>query len=214
VRGEVLMPLVEFARMNRERVAAGLEVFANPRNSTAGTLRQLDPRAAASRPLEFFVYGIGRGGALGARRRASCSPLAELGFRVDRRRVERVAIADALAFHERLEHERDALPYEVDGTVVKVDDFALQKRLGTLNRSPRWAVAFKFPPRQETTRVIGIEASVGRTGTLTPVAVLEPVRIGGVTVEHATLHNQDDRPADVRVSDTVRQARRRRDSRS
>jgi DNA ligase (NAD+) len=206
VRGEVLMPLVEFARMNEERQALGLEVFANPRNSTAGTLRQLDPKSAASRPLEFFVYGIGRGEQeLGAKAHSELlARLAELGFRVDARRVECVGIAGALAFHERLERERDALPYEVDGTVVKVDDFALQKRLGTLNRSPRWAIAFKFAPRQETTRVIGIEASVGRTGALTPVAVLEPVRIGGVTVEHATLHNQDEIDRlDVRVGDTV-----------
>jgi DNA ligase (NAD+) len=206
VRGEVLMPLVEFARMNRERLAAGLEVFANPRNSTAGTLRQLDPKSAASRPLEFFVYGIGRGGeSLGAKGHGELlARLRGLGFRVDQRREECVGIAGALAFHQRLEQERDALPYEVDGTVVKVDDFALQKRLGTLDRSPRWAVAFKFAPRQETTRVIGIEASVGRTGTLTPVAVLEPVRIGGVTVEHATLHNQDEIDRlDVRVGDTV-----------
>ncbi|MEX2206950.1 MAG: NAD-dependent DNA ligase LigA [Myxococcota bacterium] len=206
VRGEVLMPLADFARLNEERAALGLEPFANPRNSTAGTLRQLDPKSAASRPLEFFVYGIGRGEEwLGAKAHSELlARLRELGFRVDTRREECVGIAGALAFHEGLERERDGLPYEVDGTVVKVDDFALQRRLGTLNRSPRWAIAFKFPPRQETTRVIGIEASVGRTGTLTPVAVLEPVRIGGVTVEHATLHNQDEIDRlDVRVGDTV-----------
>ena len=206
VRGEVLMPLAEFARLNDERRAEGLEVFANPRNSTAGTLRQLDPKSAAGRPLEFFVYGIGRGEeALGAATQSELlARLAALGFRVDARRVDGVGIATALAFHERLERERDALPYEVDGTVVKVDDFALCRRLGTLNRSPRWAAAFKFAPRQETTRVLAIEASVGRTGTLTPVAVLEPVHIGGVTVEHATLHNQDEIDRlDVRVGDTV-----------
>lgn len=206
VRGEVLMPLAEFARLNEERRAQGLEVFANPRNSTAGTLRQLDPKLAASRPLEFFVHGIGRGEeALGVNSQSALlARLAELGFRVDSRRVGCVGVRDALAFHTRLERERDDLPYEVDGTVLKVDDFALQKRLGTLNRSPRWAIALKFAPRQETTRVLGIEASVGRTGTLTPVAVLEPVRIGGVTVEHATLHNQDEIDRlDVRIGDTV-----------
>ncbi|MGH7290656.1 MAG: NAD-dependent DNA ligase LigA, partial [Myxococcota bacterium] len=206
VRGEVLMPLVAWRRLNEERLAAGLEVFANPRNSTAGTLRQLDPRTAAARPLEFFVYGIGRGeGALGAKsQRELFARLRELGFRVDPRREASVGIAGALAFHQQLERDRDALPYEVDGTVVKVDDFALQKRLGTLNRSPRWAIAFKFAPRQETTRVRAIEVSVGRTGTLTPVAVLEPVGIGGVTVEHATLHNQDEiERLDVRIGDTV-----------
>jgi DNA ligase (NAD+) len=206
VRGEVLMPLAEFARHNDERRAQGLEVFANPRNSTAGTLRQLDPRIAAARPLELFVYGIGRGEQeLGASTQSGLvARLRELGFRVDTRRVDGVPIAGALDFHHALERERDALPYEVDGSVVKVDDFALQKRLGTLNRSPRWAIAFKFPPRQETTRVRAIEASVGRTGTLTPVAVLEPVHIGGVTVENATLHNQDEIDRlDVRVGDTV-----------
>ena len=206
VRGEVLMPLAEFRRLNVERQAQGLEVFANPRNSTAGTLRQHDPKSAAARPLEFFVYGVGRGEeALGATSQSELlARLSRLGFRVDRRRVECVGIDGALAFHQQLERERDALPYEVDGSVVKVDDFALQRRLGTLNRAPRWAIAFKFAPRQETTRVLAIEASVGRTGTLTPVAVLEPVRIGGVTVEHATLHNQDEIDRlDVRVGDTV-----------
>jgi len=206
VRGEVLMPLVEWRRHNEERRAVGLEVFANPRNSTAGTLRQLDPRIAAARPLEFFVYGIGRGEeALGAKsQRELGARLHDLGFRVDPRREASVGIGGVLAFHEQLERDRDALPYEIDGTVVKVDEFALQKRLGTLNRSPRWAIAFKFPPRQETTRVRAIEVSVGRTGTLTPVAVLDPVGIGGVTVEHATLHNQDEiERLDVRIGDTV-----------
>jgi DNA ligase (NAD+) len=206
VRGEVLMPLADFAKLNEERLAQGLEPFANPRNSTAGTLRQLDPKLAAERPLEFFVHGIGRGeDALGVRSQSELlSRLAELGFRADTRTAQCRGIRAALAFHEQLETARDGLPYEVDGSVVKVDDFALQKRLGTLNRSPRWAIAFKFAPRQETTRVLDIAASVGRTGTLTPVAVLEPVRIGGVTVEHATLHNQDEIDRlDVRIGDTV-----------
>ncbi|HXZ86333.1 MAG TPA: NAD-dependent DNA ligase LigA, partial [Myxococcota bacterium] len=206
VRGEVLMPLAAFAKLNRERMAQGLEVFANPRNSTAGTLRQLDPKVAAARPLEFFVYGIGRGEeALGAKTQSELVVrLRELGFRVDPRRADGVGIAGAIDFHEGLQRDRDALRYEVDGSVIKVDDFALQRRLGTLNRSPRWAVAYKFPPRQKTTRVRGIEVSVGRTGTLTPVAVLEPVQIGGVTVEHATLHNQDEiERLDVHIGDTV-----------
>ena len=206
VRGEVLMPLADFAKLNDERLAQGLEPFANPRNSTAGTLRQLDPKLAAARPLEFFVHGIGRGEeALGVTSQSELlSRLSELGFRADERAARCLGIRAALAFHERLETARDGLPYEVDGSVVKVDDFALQKRLGTLNRSPRWAIAFKFAPRQETTRVLDIAASVGRTGTLTPVAVLAPVRIGGVTVEHATLHNQDEIDRlDVRIGDTV-----------
>ena len=206
VRGEVLMPRAAFAEMNAERAAQGLEVFANPRNSTAGTLRQLDPKIAAARPLEFFVYGIGRGEeAIGAKSQTQLiERLRDLGFRVEGRRLSCTGIAGAIEFHAQVLRDRDALRYEIDGTVIKVDEFALQKRLGTLNRSPRWAVAFKFPPRQETTRVRGIDVSVGRTGTLTPVAVLEPVRIGGVTVEHASLHNQDEIDRlDVRVGDTV-----------
>jgi DNA ligase (NAD+) len=206
VRGEVLMPIAAFRKWNAERAEQGLELYANPRNSTAGTLRQLDPKVAAARPLEFFVYGIGRGDeALGAKTQSELiAKLRELGFRVDTQRASGVDIAGAIAFHEALQRDRDGLRYEVDGSVIKVDDFALQRRLGTLNRSPRWAVAYKFPPRQQTTRVRGIEVSVGRTGTLTPVAVLEPVQIGGVTVEHATLHNQDEiERLDVRVGDTV-----------
>jgi DNA ligase (NAD+) len=206
VRGEVLMPLAAFQRLNAERSAEGLEPFANPRNSTAGTLRQLDPKVAAARPLELFVYGLGRGeGELGAKSHSELlARLAELGFKIDARRAVGRGIAAAQRFHDELERARDVLRYEVDGSVIKVDELALQRRLGTLNRSPRWAVAFKFPPRQETTRVIGIETSVGRTGTLTPVALLEPVRIGGVTVEHATLHNQDEIDRlDVRVGDAV-----------
>jgi DNA ligase (NAD+) len=206
VRGEVLMPLAAFRRLNQERLAQGLEAFANPRNSTAGTLRQLDPQIARGRPLELFVYGVGRGEeALGAKTHAEIlQALARLGFRVDPRRASSRGGAGVREYHEALERERDSLRYEVDGSVIKVDELALQKRLGTLNRAPRWAVAFKFAPRQETTRVLAIEASVGRTGTLTPVAVLEPVQIGGVTVEHATLHNQDEIDRlDVRVGDAV-----------
>ena len=206
VRGEVLMPIAAFRKWNAERAEQGLELYANPRNSTAGTLRQLDPKVAAARPLEFFVYGIGRGeAALGAKSQSELAArLRELGFRVDPQRASGVDIGGAIEFHEMLLRDRDGLRYEIDGSVIKVDDFALQRRLGTLNRSPRWAVAYKFPPRQQTTRVRAIEVSVGRTGTLTPVAVLEPVSIGGVTVEHATLHNQDEiERLDVRVGDTV-----------
>ena len=206
VRGEVLMRRAAFAAYNKQRADQGLEVFANPRNSTAGTLRQLDPKIAAERPLEFFVYGVGSGEAeLGVKSHSRLlDRLAELGFRVDKTLFAEGAIDAVQAFHERLRDGRDRLPYEIDGTVVKVDDLSLRERLGTLNRTPRWAVAFKFPPRQETTRVVGIETSVGRTGALTPVAVLEPVQIGGVTVTHAGLHNQDEVDRlDIRVGDTV-----------
>jgi DNA ligase (NAD+) len=206
VRGEVYMPLSEFARVNRELMDRGEEPFANPRNCTAGTLRQLDPRAASERRLEMFAYGVGLGsGALGAAHfSGQRERLRELGLRIDRRfRVCR-GIGEAIAFHAGLEAERDALPYEVDGSVIKLDDLALRERAGELARSPRWATAFKFPARQETTRVREIRAYVGRTGALTPVAVLEPVRIGGVTVTHASLHNQDEiERLDVREGDTV-----------
>ncbi|MBW2279627.1 MAG: NAD-dependent DNA ligase LigA [Deltaproteobacteria bacterium] len=206
VRGEVFMTLAGFDALNRSRMEQGLEPFANPRNSTAGTLRQLDPRSAAERPLDIFVYGIGRAEPdLGvATHRELMERLAGLGFKVNPRMHRGVGIAGAIGFHESLEHDRDDLPYEVDGSVIKADDFALRERLGTLNRSPRWALAFKFAPRQETTRLVDIRSYVGRTGTLTPVAVLEPVRIGGVTVVHASLHNQDEVDRlDVRVGDTV-----------
>ncbi|HKC52880.1 MAG TPA: NAD-dependent DNA ligase LigA [Myxococcota bacterium] len=206
VRGEVLMRRAAFAKLNQERSAEGLELFANPRNSTAGTLRQLDPKIAAARPLELFVYGVGLGEAeLGVRSHFELlGRLRALGFRVDLATIAQGPIETVRAFHERLLRERDSLPYEIDGTVVKVDELALRERLGTLNRTPRWAIAVKFPPRQETTRVVAIETSVGRTGALTPVAVLEPVQIGGVTVTHAGLHNQDEVDRlDVRVGDTV-----------
>jgi DNA ligase (NAD+) len=206
VRGEVLMRRAAFAAYNQLRAEQGLELFANPRNSTAGTLRQLDPKVAAARPLEFFVYGVGSGEAeLGVTSHSALRDrLAELGFRVDKKLFAEGGIEAAQEFHERLREGRDRLPYEIDGTVVKVDELALRERLGTLNRTPRWAIAVKFPPRQETTRVAAIETSVGRTGALTPVAVLEPVQIGGVTVTHAGLHNQDEVDRlDIRVGDTV-----------
>ncbi len=206
VRGEVFMTLAGFDAMNRARLEQGLEPFANPRNSTAGTLRQLDPRSAAGRPLDIFVYGVGRAEPdLGvASQRELIDRLRTLGFKVNARFGHSVGIKGAIEFHERLEVARDSLPYEVDGSVIKADAFALREKLGTLNRSPRWAIAFKFPARQETTRLVDIRAYVGRTGALTPVAVLEPVNIGGVTVMHASLHNQDEiERLDVRVGDTV-----------
>jgi DNA ligase (NAD+) len=206
VRGEVFMRLDGFERLNQERMEAGLEPFANPRNATAGTVRQLDPSIAASRPLDIFVYGVGRGAdALGASTHQELlERLRALGLKTNDRLVLSEGVASAIAFHEQLEVDRDTLPYEVDGSVVKIDDLRTREELGELNRSPRWAIAYKFPPRQETTQVREIRAYVGRTGTLTPVAVLEPVRIGGVTVMHASLHNQDEIDRlDVRVGDTV-----------
>ena len=205
VRGEVYMPIEAFEALNRERLDAGLEPYANPRNFAAGTVRQLDPKTSAARRLELVAYGIGRGNEqLGAR---AHSELVErfhaLGLPVSQNRGT-LTLEQALAFHCTLEAGRTALAYEADGSVIKVDDFALRGELGELNRSPRWAIAFKFAARQETTRVVEIRAFVSRNGTLTPVAVLEPVKIGGVTVTNATLHNQDEiERLDVRAGDRV-----------
>jgi DNA ligase (NAD+) len=206
VRGEVFMPLGAFAKQNAERLQQGLEPFANPRNATAGTLRQLDPRVAAARRLDFFAYAAGRGAeALGVRTHHELlERFGALRFPVDPRRARCTGVEEAIAFHEALERARDSLDYEIDGTVVKVDEFRLRDELGQLERSPRWAIAFKFAPRQETTRVREIRTYVGRTGVLTPVAVLEPVRIGGVVVAHASLFNQDEVDRlDVREGDSV-----------
>ncbi len=206
IRGEIFMPLQAFEELNRQRVREEGEPFANPRNATAGTLRQLDPRVAAGRPLDFFAYAVGRGGEdLTTRSHAELlHTLRDLGIKVNPRLTVSSGIEGAIEFHRVLEAERDTLPYEADGTVIKVDDLDLRVRLGTLHRSPRWAIAYKFRPRQETTRIREIRAYVGRTGTLTPVAVLEPVQVAGVTVTHASLHNQDEvEKLDVRVGDTV-----------
>jgi DNA ligase (NAD+) len=206
VRGEVFMPTEAFEQLNRDRLEAGQEPFANPRNATAGTLRQLDPRVAAGRPLDLFLYGVGRGGEdLGVETHAELlDRLRELGLKVNSRFARTRGIAGAIEFHQSLETKRDALPYEADGTVIKIDAFVTRERLGTLERSPRWAIAYKFAPRQETTRLLEIRAYVGRTGTLTPVALLEPVRVGGVTVTNASLHNQDEvDKLDARAGDTV-----------
>ena len=206
VRGEVFMPVRDFEALNRTRIEQELEPYANPRNSTAGTLRQLDPQVAAARPLHFFCYGAGRGAdALGVRSQTELlERFRELGFKVSTRFARCEGIEAAIEFHQALERERDSLAYEVDGSVLKVDSFHLRDELGQLNRSPRWAIACKFPPRQETTRVTGVTITVGRTGVLTPTAELEPVHIGGVTVRNASLHNQNEIDRlDVRVGDTV-----------
>ncbi|MFQ5700007.1 MAG: NAD-dependent DNA ligase LigA, partial [Myxococcota bacterium] len=206
VRGELFLGLEGFRALNAARREEGLETFANPRNAAAGSLRQLDPRVAAARRLDFFAYGVGRGEAeLGADAHVQLMErLAGLGLKVNPRLGRFCGIEGAIEFHHKLEAERDRLPYEVDGTVIKVDSLALRRQLGELGRAPRWAVAFKFPPRQETTRVREITAHVGRTGVLTPVAHLEPVAIGGVTVSNASLFNQDEVDRlDVRAGDRV-----------
>jgi DNA ligase (NAD+) len=215
-RGEVFMPKAEFARINAEREETGLPLYANPRNSGAGSLRQIDPAVTASRRLSAWFYSLVEGGAgdgagseTGAARSvatqaAALDRLAALGLPVNPEREAGLDLDGVLAFTERWREARHALPYETDGVVVKVDGFDQQRRLGMVARAPRWAVAFKFPPEQVETVVEEIVAYVGRTGTLTPVAHLRPVKVAGSTVARATLHNLDElRRKDVRVGDTV-----------
>jgi DNA ligase (NAD+) len=205
VRGEVIMNKEDFAKLNRSREKDGEELFANPRNAAAGSVRQLDSKITMSRPLNMFVYGIGRvEGVKLTNHWESMQLLKELGFKRSKY-VELCDTADQVkAYYNKLLKVRDGLPYEIDGMVVKVNEFTLQEKLGELSRSPRWAVAWKFPPQQETTKVKDIIVSVGRTGALTPVALLEPVRVGGVEVSRATLHNDDEvKKKDVRVGDMV-----------
>jgi DNA ligase (NAD+) len=206
VRGEVFMSRPDFERHNERQRLAGRPTLVNPRNGAAGSVRQLDPRLAAERPLSFFAYGLGEtvGWPLPATHSGVLDALARLGIPVcEHRRVARGADA-LMAFHDRILGMRDALPFDIDGVVYKVDDLALQQELGFVSREPRWAVAHKYPPQEALTTVEAIEVQVGRTGALTPVARLAPVFVGGVTVTNATLHNEDEvRRKDVRIGDTV-----------
>ena len=204
-RGEVFLPLDAFRKINREREERGEPLFANPRNAAAGSLRQLDPRVTAARPLDIFCYGLGVvEGASPSTHLESLELLKNSGLRVNPFVKLLAGIEAAIEYHDELEARRDSLNYELDGAVLKVNSLELQKRLGAVTRSPRWAIAYKFVPKQESTRVIRIEVGVGRTGALTPVAILEPVFVGGVTIERATLHNLDEvERKDVRPGDTV-----------
>uniref|UniRef100_A0A832I5H2 DNA ligase n=1 Tax=Eiseniibacteriota bacterium TaxID=2212470 RepID=A0A832I5H2_UNCEI len=206
VRGEALMLLPEFQALNARLIAAGEEPFANPRNAAAGAVRQLDPSVTASRRLDFYAYEIMRADAwTAASQWEALEALRAWGFHVETSHRRCRGIDEALAVHADLGARRDALPYEIDGVVIKVDRRDAQERLGMRARSPRWAVAYKFPPRVEVTRLLDIVVQVGRTGKLTPVAVLQPVDVAGVTVSRATLHNQDELDRkDVRIGDTVR----------
>jgi DNA ligase (NAD+) len=206
VRGEVVLPLAAFARLNAARLARGEEPFANPRNAAAGALRQLhelDRRRLGA--LQLFAYGIAEGRPAGVRTQMQVLEALEAwGFAASPEAELCEGVDAAIDYHQRLLARRDGLPWEIDGSVFKLDRLDLQQEVGELPRAPRWAVAYKFPPRQETTVVEAIEASVGRTGAITPVAVLRPVHVGGVTVTHASLHNQDEvERKDVRVGDTV-----------
>ncbi|MGB4593761.1 MAG: NAD-dependent DNA ligase LigA [Coriobacteriia bacterium] len=193
VRGEVFMPKASFARLNEEQEDAGLPRFANPRNAAAGAVRQKDPAVTASRDLDTFMYQVVEPRALGlTSQHEALDWLREAGFKVNPD-IERCATADEVrAFCERALKRRDSLPYEIDGVVVKIDSFALQDELGFTSKAPRWAIAYKFPPEEKTTRLLDIGVSVGRTGAMTPFAIFEPVTVAGSTIARATLHNADE----------------------
>ncbi|GGC67288.1 NAD-dependent DNA ligase LigA [Chelatococcus reniformis] len=205
VRGEVYMRHADFAAMNARQAEAGKPVFANPRNAAAGSLRQLDPAVTARRPLAFFAYTWGERSALPADTQSGViAAFARWGLPTNPLTVRCENAAELIAHYHAIEAERATLGYDIDGVVYKVDDLALQQRLGFVARSPRWALAHKFPAERATTIVRAIEIQVGRTGALTPVAKLEPVTVGGVVVANATLHNEDEiLRKDVRVGDTV-----------
>jgi len=205
VRGEVYMEKEDFRRLNREREERGEPPFANPRNAAAGSLRQLDPNITASRPLKAFFYATGRVEGLEIRSQEELlTTLPKLGFPVNPLWRRCGTPEEAIQFYHQLLERRDELPYEADGVVVKVNDFSQREALGEVSRAPRWAIAFKFPAEEATTRVLDIVVQVGRTGALTPVAILEPVEVSGVTVSRATLHNEDEiKRKDVRIGDWV-----------
>jgi len=193
LRGEVYMMKADFAALNAQAEAKGEKLFANPRNAAAGTLRQLDPRVTAARPLRAVLYGLGRAEGLEAGSQGELLAWLESAGLPAAPLVERAATLEtAMALYEKVGAARAELPFEIDGLVLKVDSFALRERLGVRARSPRWAVAFKFPPMREMTRLRAIEVQVGRTGVLTPVAVMDPVYVSGVTVRNATLHNREE----------------------
>jgi DNA ligase (NAD+) len=206
VRGEVYMSRPDFDRYNERQRNAGRPTLVNPRNGAAGSVRQLDPKMAAERPLSFYAYGLGEtaGWTLPGTHGGVLDALAAFGLPVCEHRVVARGAGELVAFHAAILARRDALPFDIDGVVYKVNSLALQAELGFVSREPRWAVAHKYPPQEALTTVEAIEVQVGRTGAITPVARLAPVFVGGVTVTNATLHNEDEvRRKDVRIGDTV-----------
>jgi len=206
VRGEVFMPRAGFEAFNRRAQAQGEKLFVNPRNAAAGSLRQLDPRITAARPLEFCAYGLGvlAGATAPATQSGAMAWLRELGVRTSREQRVAQGVEACLDYYADLQSRRAQLAYDIDGVVYKVDSVELQRRLGFVARAPRWAIAHKFPAQEETTVLLDVEFQVGRTGAITPVARLSPVFVGGVTVSNATLHNIDEvRRLGVMIGDTV-----------
>ena len=210
VRGEIYMPKASFEKTNKTALENGTKPFVNPRNAAAGSLRQLDSRVTASRHLEMCAYSVGvvdgltGGVSFPSTHQKILFQLSEWGFRINAEMRLVKGIEACCAYYEQLSKKRAALSYEIDGIVYKVDKIELQDRLGYISRAPRWAIARKFPAQEKTTEILGIEFQVGRTGAITPVARLEPVFVGGVTVSNATLHNEDEvRRLDARVGDTV-----------
>jgi len=195
-----------FQQLNRERIQKGLEPFANPRNAAAGTMRQLDPKNVAGKPLDLVFYEILKAGGDGfSSHWQALEQFAEWGLKTDFHRTKASSFDEIEAYHRKLSDQREDLDYEIDGIVIKVDDYGQRSELGVRQRSPRWAYAWKFPPKQEITLLEDIVVQVGRTGVLTPVALLQPVDVGGVTVSRATLHNEDEvKKKDVRPGDKVR----------
>ena len=206
VRGEVFLPKAGFEKLNRERAKEGLPLFANPRNAAAGSVRQLDPRITAKRPLDIYIYMLGyaEGKATPPTHWETMEYLKSLGFKINPNNKRLSSIEQVEEYYRTWVERRESLPYEADGIVVKINQLDLQERLGDIGHEPRWAIAYKFPAIEATTRLIDIGISVGRTGTLNPYAILEPVSVGGVTIRSAALHNEDDiRRKDIRKGDTV-----------
>ncbi len=206
VRGEVFMPKAGFEKLNELARQKGDKVFVNPRNAAAGSLRQLDSRVTASRPLSFYAYSVGvvQGAELASSHYERFLQIKSWGLPMcpETKRVD--SLADVKAYYQDILQRRDALPYEIDGVVIKIDDIAIQERLGFVARAPRWAIAYKFPAQEEITTLNDVEFQVGRTGAITPVAKLEPIFVGGVTVSNATLHNADEiERLQVKIGDQV-----------
>lgn len=205
VRGEAFMPKRSFEALNRLKEEKGEEAFANPRNAAAGSLRQLDPRIAASRNLDVFLYGVSDTGKTGVESHSEALDLLDtLGFKTNKERKKCANIEEVLEYIEKWTSERPNLMYDIDGIVIKVDSLDQQQELGTTAKSPRWAIAYKFPAEEVVTTLRSIELSVGRTGVITPTAILDPVRVAGTTVQRASLHNEDlIREKDIKLGDQV-----------